>query len=105
MSDWKLIEDKLRGLLSGEFSSLSLSFNDIQAPNYETAKQFFVEGEQLDSDWTSPEERGAALRDNSVWRLQWYPHTPVGFNCYQASSLEAIFEALEADPPNNPQAR
>lgn len=30
-----------------------------------------------------------AIRENSVWTIQWYPDTPVGFACVGASTFEA----------------
>ena len=46
-------------------------------------------------DWVSEEERTKAREQNSIWTLQWYPHTPVSFNCIAASSLTAIMDHLE----------
>lgn len=88
------VERSLRTLLKGEHSSLSLSFNELHAPNYQTVEEWLRDDPQDDADWTSAEEREKAIRTNSVWRLQWYPNTPVGFQAVQASSLGAIFAAL-----------
>lgn len=49
------------------------------------------------SEWVSPEEYQRSLETDSVWTLQWYPETPVGFCLVRASSLEAIRAALEAE--------
>lgn len=46
--------------------------------------------------WISPEEKANALRSGEVWTLQWYPHTPIGFNKLAASTLEALLEAAGA---------
>ena len=81
--------DDLLKLLHGEFSSLVIGFNDDHAPNYATAQQFSDEYGDGRIDWASEEERQKALRENSVWTIQWYPHTPVGFTCVGASSFEA----------------
>ena len=88
------VEQGLRALLKGEHTSLSLSFNELHAPNYQTVEEWLHNEPRDDADWTSPEEREKAIRTNSVWRLQWYPDTPVGFHAIQASSLGAIFAAL-----------
>lgn len=88
------VEQSLRALLKGEHSSLSLSFNELHAPNYQTAEEFLRDNPEDDADWSSAEEREKAIQTNSVWRLQWYPDTPVGFHAVQASSLGAIFAAL-----------
>jgi hypothetical protein len=62
--------------------------------SYEGVEEWIVDqetfGGQSRFDWTSPEEREKAIRDDSVWVLQWYPNTPVGFNCIAASSLDAL---------------
>lgn len=50
--------------------------------------------------WVSEEERQKALATDSVWVIQWYPHTPVGFYRFQASTFEAVYAAamaVEAD--------
>lgn len=46
-------------------------------------------------DFVSMEEWDKAVREDSVWTLQWYPATPVGFHLIAASSLEAIQQALK----------
>lgn len=89
------IEAELRDLVNGEFSSLHLSWNDESGANYRTVR----EDEELGGthgDWVSEDERQKAMRENSKWILQWYPHTPVGFHAISASSLPAIFAALRA---------
>lgn len=101
MTDLQELEQKLRHLLKGEYSSLTIGFNDDHACNYATAQRFHDEwgayqGGNCRIDWVSEEERQKALNENSVWTLQWYPETPVGFNCIGASSLAALIGGLEA---------
>ena len=93
------LEADLRGLLKGEYSSLTISFNEDHACNYETANQWrdYSDPESR-IDWVSEEEREKALAENSVWTCQWYPNTPVGFNCIGASSLTALIAALTTKP-------
>lgn len=97
------IETLLRGLLKGEFSHLSLSFNDDAGGNYRTVEQGILEYEELHDDddprgdWTSPEERQLAIDNNSHWVLYFYPHTPVGFYKVEASTLTAIIEYLKRE--------
>jgi hypothetical protein len=45
--------------------------------------------------FVSMEEWDKAVREDSVWTLQWYPDTPIGFYLIAASSLEAIQQALK----------
>lgn len=75
-------------LLRGEFSSLTISFNDF-ACNYVDARTAVEEGIVPDDGWVSDAERERALERNSIWEVQWYPDTPVGFNVVRASSIEA----------------
>lgn len=43
-----------------------------------------------DDDWVTPDEREKAIETDSIWTLQWYPETPIGFFIMAASSLEAL---------------
>ena len=83
------LEQKLRSLLKGEFSSLSIEFNRHKA-NYETAALAILTGTYQPADWVSEAEKQKAIDTDSVWTLQWYPDTPVGFYAVAASSLKAI---------------
>lgn len=86
-------------LLKGKHSSLHIGFNDDHACNYATAQEWHDEygfyGGGRDQDritWASEEERQKALAGNSVWTIQWYPDTPIGFYCVGASTFEATAE-------------
>ena len=48
-------------------------------------------------DFISDDEYHKAVQEDSVWCLQWYPETPIGFNIVCASSLEAIREYIEKE--------
>ena len=86
------LEKELRALLRGEFTTFMLSFNDGCAINYMTVRQWVEEGpEDAREGWVSAAEMKKAMATNSMWRLQWYPETPVGSHSIQASSLEALF--------------
>jgi hypothetical protein len=83
--------EQLRGLLVGEHSSLRITFND-HTVNYQDARTWWEtasDDERGLADWASDEEREKALLLNSVWLIQWYPQTPIGFNAVWASSFEA----------------
>ncbi len=97
--DIKELETMLLSLLDGEFTSLTIAFNELNAPNYETVRDALERGGSLyeTDDWISEEERAAAIAKNSWWRAQWYPRTPVGFNTLAASSLAALVEGLKAE--------
>ena len=58
---------------------------------YETIEEFYDPGA-----FVSEKERLKAVETNSVWKLQWYPDTPIGFYVVCASTLDAIEEAIRA---------
>jgi hypothetical protein len=84
-------EADLKKLLEGEFSSLSITFND-HAGNYCSAAQAIDLGLYDHVDWVSDAEKQKARDNNSVWVIQWYPSTPVGFNAVAASSLDVCLD-------------
>lgn len=46
-----------------------------------------------DEDWISEEQKQKAIDTNDCWTLQWYPHTPVGFNLMSAADLDLLLKA------------
>lgn len=95
-NDFAALEAMLRSLMKGEFSSLTISFNDQNAPNYKSVGDFLEYYPDADenTDWVSDEERAKAVENNSWWCAQWYPDTPVGSYSISASSLPALIAAL-----------
>lgn len=89
------IERLIRSLLRGEFALASLTFNEEHAINYTNARDWYASMPDDPDEWVSLEEREAALEQNSVWTLQWYPVTPNGFHCLRASSLAALLAGVE----------
>ncbi len=45
-----------------------------------------------DEDWVSLEEKQKSIDTNELWKLQWYPDTPVGFYVLLASSLYVLLD-------------
>lgn len=88
------LETKLRAMLKGEFSSLTIGFNDAHACNYCDAQKYTTEYGQYEpgDDWVSDEDRAKALAGNSVWSIQWYQDTPVGFYRKNASNLPLLLD-------------
>ena len=85
------LEANLLKLLKGKHSSLTLSFNDMSAPNYQTVAEIIEDNpSEYEIGWISEEEKAKAAKTNSMWELQWYPDTPVGSYSVAASSLEAL---------------
>lgn len=58
---------------------------------YETIEQYT--SMYKNTDWISLEEKKKAIETNELWRIQWYPDTPVGFYILLSSSLEILLEA------------
>lgn len=82
-------------LLKGKYSCLHLTFNVEHAINYDTVEGFIRCGQYDPESWVSPEEMQKSIDTNSVWTLQWYPDTPIGFYTLRASSIEALLKAIE----------
>lgn len=61
--------------------------------NYETVAEWVARREVDDDDWPSPEQRDKAIATDTLWLVQWYPETPVGFRMVAAADLA---EALKA---------
>lgn len=96
------LEDALRPLLQGEFSSLHIGLNKHASSYCDVEKAAGDDWKLIDpEDWVSDDERAEAIKLNRAWSLQWYPRTPVGFCKVVASTLEAaVVDALrqhEAD--------
>lgn len=87
------LERALRGLLSGKHSSLTLSWNDMNGPNYMSVGEYLDhQGPGSDGEWVSDAERQRAIETESWWNLHWYPDTPVGSYSMSAASLPALIE-------------
>lgn len=88
------LEELAKQLLEGEFSSLHITCNDHKT-NCQTAKEAIEEGQWFSpDDFVSPEEMQKSIATNTIWSLQWYPHTPVGFCVLYASSFQAILDHM-----------
>jgi hypothetical protein len=88
----KELEEKLRSLLKGEHTSITINFNDHKGSYVKTAEAV-IDGTYDYADWVSDDEKRKAVETDSVWTLQWYPETPIGFYCLAASSLDAVVRA------------
>jgi hypothetical protein len=82
-------------LCKGEFSSFLLRYND-HAASYQTVAYALADRPDWyhDDDFV-PGEREKCIATNTMWSAQWYPKTPVGFCILYASTLEALYAALE----------
>lgn len=83
---------QMLGLLEGEHSSFTISYNDEHACNYVNAREYSegFSGGYSEKDFVSLDEYRRAMDGNSVWCAHWCPRTPVGFCRVYASSLPAL---------------
>lgn len=79
-------------------ASMTLSHNDHKGV-YETVEQWSLDNIHGSGrgwcSWVSEAERLKAIETDSIWTIQWYPETPVGFCSLAASSLEAVLEGAK----------
>lgn len=77
--------------------SLSIEMNE-HACNYVTAKEWIEEHTGQD-EWSqiAPDLLQSMKDTNTIWRLQIYPNTPVGFNVWFGPTLDSVIEQARAD--------
>jgi hypothetical protein len=70
---------------------LILQHNDHRTI-YQSAEEWIEDNSKRDISiiWVSEKEKQLAIENDSIWLLQWYPDTPVGFYCVCASTLGAL---------------
>jgi hypothetical protein len=85
------VEQMLLDLLRGQYSNLTLGYND-HAANYQTALEAEQRGEFNHVEWVSQQQKEVALRNNTVWILHWYPDTPVAFCSIAGATLASCLE-------------
>jgi hypothetical protein len=73
-------------------NSFSLQLND-HASNYLTAKEW-IEEYDTEGDFSGvPADLLQAMKDtNTIWRLQIYPETPIGFYMWYGPTLESVID-------------
>jgi len=89
-----IIDDarRYRWLRSHACNSLRLSKNH-HADNYVSAKDWIENYVPEQYDNISPEELQRMKDTDTIWSLQIYPNTPVGFNEHQGSDLNTVIDA------------
>lgn len=74
--------------------SLTIVHNDHKNI-YQSAEEWIEENTFY--QWISEEEKKKAIENDSIWTIQVYPETPIGFYAYAASNLETLLEYLAHD--------
>lgn len=85
--------ERYRWLRDLKCCTFSLRLNDDHAVNYTTAQDWI---DNCAPDWFEhdPPDEVQRMRDtNTIWTLQVYPNTPVGFNVWNAATLDAAIDA------------
>jgi hypothetical protein len=102
VSDYAALERLLLSLINRQgHASLSVHFNECAA-SYMSAEEYEERNGIHEDEWVSTDERRRAFETNSVWEIQWYPETPVGFYVLKASSLNALLAAIEKKQKGKP---
>ena len=83
-------------LITLKCNSLSLSRDDNHACNYMTAAQW-IDAHAEDYADTDPQEVERMKATNTIWQLQIYPNTPVGFNVWYGATADCVVRAAFED--------
>lgn len=73
---------------------LSLTHNEHKS-SYQTIEEYFENCLNCSEDWISKEQREKAIAQDSVWKLQWYPDTPIGSYNLLACDLDVLLAAAK----------
>lgn len=88
--------ERFRWLASLKANQIILSRDEDHASNYVTAAQW-IEEHCPDDFANTPAEVIQAMKDtNTIWRLQIYPSTPIGFNVWYGPTAEYVIDAAKA---------
>lgn len=81
-------------------ASLHIDHNQHKA-YYEKIEDYIRDIEQnrrvTDEDWATPTSKERCLKNDTIWELQWYPNTPVGFNIVYGATLEECIKKANED--------
>lgn len=73
-------------------ASMTITHNPHK-DSYQSAQDWIIENESDIEhlyEWISDEERQLAIDTDSIWTIQVYPNTPIGFYAYAASTFETL---------------
>lgn len=86
-------EERYRWLATLDANQVILSRDEDHASNYVTAAKWIEEYCPDDFTHCSLEAIKAMKDANTIWRLQIYPTTPVGFNVWYGATLREVMDA------------
>ena len=81
------LESKLLSLLKGEYSSLSITYNDHALGDESFGGVAYLPFYDLEF-FVSLEDRQKCLDENKLWVVKWYRHSSVNLRHAMGSSLE-----------------
>lgn len=90
---------KLERLAAACNGSVSLEANPHR-DYYKSVREWFAHGmdhHRPDDEGPPHEEMAAVEAGATLWHLQWYPHTPIGFNRLFGSNLDRMLDAALKD--------
>ena len=74
-------------------ASLHITHNEHKT-NYESIEEYTGE---ISREELSINERAKCIENDSIWELQVYKHTPIGFYKIYSSTFNGLFENLDSD--------
>lgn len=90
------MDDLAVNLCTGEFSSLSVSFNDFKSDYITAAEAIRRQSDYYAADSFTKGGLERCIETNTIWTLHWYPETPIGFCLIHGPTFaEVIAEAQE----------
>lgn len=87
--------ERYRWLRDLQCNSFSLARDDDQACNYMTAAEW-IETNPESFEEESVDDISAMKAANTIWSLQIYPNTPIGFNRWNRSTLDGVIDAARS---------
>jgi len=87
---------RYRWLRDRQDNALHLSRNGDHACNYVTAKRWIEDMAGDDFSEVDPVELEKMKETDTIWRLQVYPDTPIGFYTWHGATLDAAVDAAIA---------
>jgi len=91
----KEIVHKMLNILPEHACGLILEHNPQHRNDWTVKEHMEIYKEVADlgmEDFASPEQYQKAIDSNELWKLQWYPNTPIGFNDIYAADFEMLLE-------------
>lgn len=77
-------------------NSYTLSYNDGHKPNYMSVEEWIASSHGMYDEITD-ETRQKMIDTDTIWTLQIYPNTPIGFNWYHGATMNEAIDAAMAE--------